>query len=175
MLQTSLAAGGEWYKVDMDMRRRFVHMKVSGEHSQVGIALLEALIVFVEDCPRKLGVFSCRRHIVLVAYLEDDLVEQLFLLSGLNMLVIIGYLSVLAFLFIVVLFQSFIKHFVIHFLDWLITVIYIQMGTLAVHVLRRKRSAVVRDRAFTHHCANRSLHLSTSNLYYNNVISLNFL
>ena len=63
-------------------------------------------------------------------------VEQLLLLSGLNMLVIIGYLSVLAFLFIVVLFQSFIKHFVIHFLDWLITVIYIQMGTLAVHVLR---------------------------------------
>ena len=139
-------------------------MKVSGEHSQVGITLLESPIVFVEDCPSKLGVLSCCRHIFLVADLEDDLVEQLFLLSGLDVFVVIWNFSVLAFLLIVVLFQSFIKHFVVHFLDWLVTVIYIEVGTLAVHILSRKRSAVVRDRAFTHHCANRSLHLSTSNL-----------
>lgn len=54
-----------------------------------------------------LGVLSCCRHIFHVADLEDDLVEQLFLLSGLDMLVVIGNLSVLAFLFfIVVLFVS---------------------------------------------------------------------
>ena len=58
--QTSLAPSCERYKVNMDMRRCFVHMKVRREHSQVGIALLEALIVFVEDFPRKLGVLSCR-------------------------------------------------------------------------------------------------------------------
>ena len=80
------------------------------------------------------------------------------------MLIVIGNFSVLAFLLIIVLFQSFIKHFVIHFLDWLVAVIYIQMGTLAVHILRCEAAAVVCDGAFTHHCADRSLHLSTSNL-----------
>ena len=91
------------------------------------------------------------------------------------MLIVIGNISILAFLFIVVLLQSFIKHFVIHFLDWLVAVIYIQMGTLAVHVLRCETAAVVRDGTFTHHCADRSLHLSTSNLYNNIVISLVYL
>lgn len=150
-------------------------MKVRREHSQIWIAFLEALIVFVEDCPRKLGVLSYCRHIFHVADLEDDLVEQLFLLSRLDMLVVIGNLSVLAFLFIVVLFQSFVKQFVVHFLDRLIAVIYIEVGTLAVHVLRCETAAVVRDGAFTHHCADRSLHLSTSNLYNNMVISLVYL
>ena len=54
-------------------------------------------------------------------------------------------------------------------------VIYIQMGTLAVNILSCKCSAVMRDGTFAHHCANRSLHLSTSNLYNNMVISLNYL
>ena len=58
------------------------------------------------------------------------------------MLVVIGNLSVLAFLFVVVLFQSFIKHFVIHFLDWLVAVIYIQVGAFTVHVLRCEAAAV---------------------------------
>ena len=127
---------------------------------------METLIVFVEDRPRKLGILACRRHIFLVADLENDLVEQLFLLSGLDVLVIIGNFSVLAFLLIIVLIQSFIKHFVIHFLDWLVTVIYIEVGAFAVHILRCEAAAVVCHRAFTHHCADCSLHLSTSTLNY---------
>ena len=53
--------------------------------------------------------------------------------------------------------------------------IYIEVGALAVHILRCEGAAVVRDGAFTHHCADRSLHLSTSNLNINMVISLNYL
>ena len=59
---------------------------------------------------------------------------------------------------------------------WIVYFLVVKsLCTLAVHILSRKRSAVVRDGAITHHCADRSLHLSTSNLYIYMVISLNYL
>lgn len=63
----------------------------------------------------------------------------------------------------------------IHFLDWLVAVIYIQMGTLAVHVLRCETAAVVVTEPLPTIALDRSLHLSTSNLYNNMVISLVYL
>ena len=58
--QSALAAGGERYKVDVEMGRRFIHMKVSGEHSQIWVALLESLIVFIKDRPCQLCVIAGR-------------------------------------------------------------------------------------------------------------------
>lgn len=92
----------------MDMRRCFVHMKVRREHSQIWIAFLETLIVFVRTV-------SARRALLLPTYLpcakfEDDLIGTAFPAFGLDMLVVIGNLSVLAFLFIIVLFQSFVPN-----------------------------------------------------------------
>ena len=91
--------------------------------------------------------------------------ERLFLLAGADLFIIVGDHPILSFLLCVIFCQRIIEHFVIHFLDWFVAIINVEVGTLAVHVLRREAAAVVCHGAFTHHCANRSLHLSTSNLY----------
>ena len=87
--------------------------------------------------------------------------EGLFLLAGTDLFIVILDLSVRACLLGVIPFQGFIEQFVIDLLDWLITVFYIEVGALWVHVCRLEFSAVVIDRAFPDLGADRSFHFKS--------------
>ena len=53
----------------------------------------------------------------------------------------------------------------VHFLDILITVIYIEVGAFSIHIFSLKFAAVMVDRAFPHHCANRPSYKITPFLF----------
>jgi hypothetical protein len=87
--------------------------------------------------------------------------EGLFLFAGTDLLIVIFDSSVRACLLFVVPFQGFIEQFVIDLLDRLITVFYIEVGALRVHVCRLEFPAVVIDGAFPDLSADRSFHFKS--------------
>lgn len=93
-----------------------------------------------------------------LANLQNQFVERLFLLGTADFFIIVCYLSVCSCLFSVVSFECFIKQFVIDFFNTLIAIIYIEVGTVSINILRFEFTAVVIDRAFPDHCTYRSLH-----------------
>ena len=99
--------------------------------------------------------------------------ERLFLLAGADLFIVVGDHPILSFLLCVVFRQRIIEHFVIHFLDWFVAIINVEVGTLAVHVLRREAAAVVCHGAFTHHSADSSFQVSTSDLI-NSIVLIAF-
>ena len=125
------------------MRGCLVHMQVRGEHVQGMVALPKAVEVFVQDFLGKLGIFARGTHIVTVADLYDDFVEQLFLLSRPYLFVIVGDPSVIAPLLRVVLFKCLVKELVIDLLYRLVDIGNIQMRSAAVHVVCREASIIV--------------------------------
>ena len=91
--------------------------------------------------------------------------ERLFLLAGADLLIVILYPSVGPGLFSVVPFQSLVKEFMVHRLDILLAVCYIQMGAFRVGVLSVKLPAVVVHRAMPHHGADRPFQINPSFLF----------
>ena len=53
----------------------------------------------------------------------------------------------------------------IHFLYILIAVIYIEVGAFTIHIFSLEFAAVMVDRAFPHHCANRPSYKITPSYY----------
>ena len=133
-------------------------MEMRREHPEVGVALLKALIVFIQHGSCQLCILAGGAHIVLISDLQDNLVKWLLLISGTDFLVVVGDTPVTAGLLFVVAFQGVIEKLVIHGLDALIAVVNIQVCAVSIHILRPKFAAVVVDRAFTDLGADRSLH-----------------
>ena len=131
------------------MRSCLVHMQVRGEDVQGMVALPKALKIFVQDFLGKLGVLARGTHILTVADLDDNFVEQLFLLSRPYLFVVVRYLAVIARLLRVVLFKSLVKELVIDLLYRLVDVGDIQMRSAAVHVVCREASVIVGKTAFS--------------------------
>ena len=141
--ESALAAGRERNEINMKMRRGFVHVQVSREHSQRRVALLEGLHVFVEHLPGKLSVLGCGVHIVLVADLDDEFFKQLFLLSCADFLVVIVNHAIPAGLLFVVMSQRVVKQFVIDGSDILIAVFDVERRSAGIDVLSDELTAVV--------------------------------
>ena len=125
------------------MRSCLVHMQVRGEHVQGMVALPKARKIFVQDFLGKFGILAHSTHILTVADLDDDFVEQLFLFSRPYLFVVVGDPSVIAHLLRVVLFKCLVKELVIDLLYRLIDIGDIQMRSAAVHVVCREASVVV--------------------------------
>ena len=131
------------------MRGCLVHMQVCGEHAQGMVALPKALEVFVQDLLGKLGVLAQGTHILSVADLDDDFVEQFFLLRRPYLFVVVRYLAVIASLLRVVLFKCLVKELVIDLLYRLVDIGDIQMRSAAVHVVCREATVIVGKTAFS--------------------------
>ena len=86
----------------MQMGRGLVHVEMGGEHPEIGVALLKGTHVLAQHRRRKLAVLAGRAHILLVAYLQDDFMERLFLLARAYLFVVVRYLSVGSGLLVVV-------------------------------------------------------------------------
>ena len=76
------------------MGRSLVHVEVGREHPELGVALLKALHVLVQNRCRKLSLLAVGAHIISIAHLQDDFMERLFLLAGADLLIVILYPSV---------------------------------------------------------------------------------
>ena len=131
------------------MRSCLVHMQVRGEHVQGMVALPKAVKIFVQDFLGKLGILAHSTHIVTIADLDDNFVEQLFLLSRSYLFVVVCYLAVIAGLLRVVLFKCLVKELVIDLLYRLVDIGNIQMRSAAVHVVCREASVIVGKTAFS--------------------------
>ena len=142
-VKTALAAGGERYEIDMQMRCCLVHVQVCGEHFQVRVTLLESPIVFIENPLGELCVFACGGHVILISDLHNDLMEELLLLAGFDVPIVVCYLSVTSFLFRIVSLQSIVEQIMIDFLDGDIAVIDIETAPLGINIFCRKGAIVV--------------------------------
>ena len=63
------------------MRCRLIHMQMCREYVQGVVALDKSLHILIEYPLGKLAVLAYGTHIRKVSHLDDDLVEQLFLLG----------------------------------------------------------------------------------------------
>ena len=141
----------------MQVGRCFVHVKIGSKYSQSEIALPETLHIFIKYLCRKLSVLCFCPHIVLIAYLHNDFMEWFFLLSTQYFIVIIINPAVTSGLFLIVPGKCFIKQFVIYVFNIFVAVFHVQTTSLRVSILCMEFSAVMVDRAFSCHKADRSL------------------
>ena len=147
------------------MGRSLIHVEVGRKHPEIGVALLKRFHVLVQHRRRKPPLVTIGAHIVLVAHLQDDFMERLFLLAGSDFLIVVFNLAVCPGLFGVVSLQSLVKEFMVHRLDILMAVCYIQVGTLWIGILGVKLPAVVINRASPHHDAYRPFQINPSFLF----------
>ena len=119
----------------MKVRRGFIHVKVSREHVEIGVAFPKTAIEFVEDTFRKLTVLSSRTHIFHIADLENDFVKGFLLFAGTDFFIVVVNAAVLAFLLGVVFRKGCIEQIVICLLNGGVGVFDIQMGSCGVYIL----------------------------------------
>ena len=91
--------------------------------------------------------------------------KQLLFFAFSDMLIVVWDLSVGAILPCVILDKSLVKKFMVHRLDILPAVCYIQVGTLWIGILGVKLPAVMIDRATPHHDADRPFQINPSFLF----------
>ena len=142
----------------MNVWRGLVHMEMRREHPEVWIAPLKALIVFIQHGSCQLRILASGAHILPVPNLQNDLVKGLFLIAGTDFFIVVWNAPVCTGLFLIVAFQGIIKKLMVHSLNALVAIVDIPIGAASVYIFCPKFAAVVIDRAFTHLCANRSLH-----------------
>jgi hypothetical protein len=142
------------------MRRGFVHVQVRGKYVQTRISFLKIGYKFGKDFHGQIPGLRCRAHIVFIANLKYDLMEQFLLFPGPNFFVVIINLPVAPSLLVVVPSDGVIKEFMIDFLYRFIAITMIQMTALRVCILCVKASAVVIDGTFPDHHADSPFQMS---------------
>ena len=133
-------------------------MEMCREHPEVGIALLKALIIFVQYLPSQFLILAGGAHILFVPDLQDDLVERLLLIAGADFLIVVRNTPVCTGLLLVVAFQSFIEKLVVYGLDALIAIVDIQVCAASVYIFGFEPTGIVVDGALADLGADRSLH-----------------
>ena len=113
---------------------------------------MEALHILVQQFLCQYAVLGQDTHIIFVADLDDQLMEEFFLFACPQMLIVVVDTAVLAFLLGIVAVHCLVKQFVVHFLNRLIPIHNIQAAALRVYVFSGKASPVMVEGAGTPHC-----------------------
>ena len=142
----------------MDMGRGLVHVQHRIEYPQMGVALLERLRKLLQHRSGPITVQRAAAAIVLVADLEDDLMEQLLLFALADMLIVIGYLVPGLFLLGVVCSQGFIEYLMIDLFQILLAEGDVQPRPAPVDIGRRERPIVVPNTSPARHAGDRDTH-----------------
>ena len=69
------------HKIDVQMGRGFVHVEERSEHPQCLVTFLEALHILVQQFLCQCAILGQDTHIIFVTDLDDQLMEELFLLA----------------------------------------------------------------------------------------------
>ena len=149
-------AGHIRHEVDVQMGRSFIHVEECSEHPQGRVTFLEALHILVQQFLCQCAVLGQDTHIIFVADLDDQLMEELFLLACPQVFIVVVDTAVLALLLGVVAVHCLVKQFVVHFLNRFIPVHNIQAAALRVYVFSGETSPVMVEGAGTPHCGNGS-------------------
>ena len=139
----------------MDMGRRFIHVQMSGEHTQCVVSRLEAVDIHFQTLPGEVCRFRADTGIILVPDLQHNLVKGLLLLGGTDFRVIVRYTAVTACLFCIVALLRCVKQFMVHRSDIFLTEFHVQMAAGRVYIGGVKRTAVMIEGAFPNHSADR--------------------
>ena len=107
------------------MGRGLVHVEVGGEHTELGVALLKAFHVLVQNRCRKLPLLAVGTHIVSIAHLQDDFMERLFLLAGTYLFIVVLDFAVCPGLLVVVPLEGLVEKLMENCLDIFVAVGYI--------------------------------------------------
>ena len=138
------------------MGRSLVHVEESPKHPQCRVPLLEALHILVQQFLCQCAILGQDTHIIFVADLNDQLMEEFFLLACPQMLIVVVDTAVLAFLLGIVAVHCLVKQFMVYLLNRFIPVHDIQAAALRVYVFSGETSPVMVERAGTPHCGNGS-------------------
>ena len=152
----ALPAGHIRHEIDVQMGRGFVHVEERSEHPQCRVPLLEPLHILVQQLFCQCAILGQDTHIILIANLDDQLMEELFLFACPQVLIVIGDTAILAFLLGIVTVHCLVKQFVVHFLNRFIPVYDIQAAALRVYVFSGETSPVMVEGAGAPHCGNGS-------------------
>ena len=117
---------------------------------------MEALHILVQQFLCQCAILGQDTHIILIANLDDQLMEELFLLTCSQVLIVIGDTAVFAFLLGIVTIHCLVKQFMVYLLNRFIPVHDIQAAALRVYVFSGETSPVMVERAGTPHCGNGS-------------------
>lgn len=134
---------------------------MSGEDIQIRVSFPESPVVFIQSLFCLFSDLRSGSRIIPVADLYYKLMKGLLLLAGSYLLVVIINTPVGTCLLGVIPFQSFIKQLVIDLLDWLVTVFYIEVGTLRVNIRCLEFAAVMVYGAFPDLCADCSFRIKS--------------
>ena len=113
---------------------------------------MEALHILVQQFLCQCAVLGQDPHIILVADLDDQLMEELFLLACPQVLIVVGDAAILAFLLGIVTVHRRVKQFVVYLPNRFIPVHNIQAAALRVYVFSGETSPVMVEGAGTPHC-----------------------
>ena len=138
------------------MGRSFIHVEECSEHPQCRVTFLEPLHILVKQFLCQCAVLGQDAHIIFVADLDDQLMEELFLLACPQVLIVVVDTAVFALLLGIVTVHRLVKQFVVHFLNRFIPVYDIQAAALRGYVFSGKTSPVMVEGAGTPHCGNSS-------------------
>ena len=142
----------------MQMRRCFIHVKMSREYPKIRISFFKIVHIPIKYLFCQFTVFGFSAHGIFITYLKYDLMERFFLFACSDFFIVIGNHSVASGLFFVVLLKSFIKQFMIYVLNFFIAVCDVIFRSFTINIFCNKISIVMGNRAFSDHCTDRSFH-----------------
>ena len=96
------------------MRCFLIHVQMCREYMKIRIPALEVCHEIRKNLLCQLPLLTSHIHIILITYLENHFMEQLFLLPLPDFLIIVINLSVTPFLLRIVSYLSFVKQFMIY-------------------------------------------------------------
>lgn len=135
----------------------FVLMQITTRYPECWIAFLEFLHIFIQDLHRKLSLRCSGSHIFTISNLKDYFMEELLLLSVLNLIIIIRNLPVISFPDIIS-FYRFIKQFFVNILQIFIPVTDVQVYFVRINILCNKIPSVMGKGISSGHTTDCSFH-----------------
>ena len=151
----------------MQVWRRLIHVQDHVKHVQVGVSLLEGLGKLLKSSRSLLTARRPAAAVLEVPKLEYCLMEQFFLLSLPDVLVIVRDLIPCLFLFGIVSCQCLIEKLVVHLMQIFVTEGHIQVCPALIDVRSRKHPVIVPDAPLA--CHARYCYLDTITLTFHSL------
>ena len=154
----------------MDVGRGLVHMNDRVEHPQVRVPFLKRLGKLFESCRSPFALRRLAAAVVLVADLEDDLMEKPLLLALFNVPIVVrDLISGLCFL-CVVLRKGFIEKLMVDLFQIFPAQRNVLLGSGRIYILGNELTVIMPHAAGSHHAGYFDCHTRTSRPVYYTIV-----
>ena len=146
----------------MDVRRGLVHMNDRIEHPQMWVPFLKCLGKLFESCRSPFSLRRLAAAVVLVADLEDDLMEKPLLLALFNVPIVVrDLISRLCFL-CVILRKGFIEKLMVDLFQIFPAQRNVLLGSGRIYILGNELAVIMPHASGSHHTGYFDCHTRTS-------------